>query len=229
MNAYQEKMLERVGDGILQAALVEESKLDAQLRKIEDLDEDDFEALRQKRRLDMQKVARQKQDWVQLGHGVYSEGKIKATGFAHCLNIIKFVVNDTKDFFNLCKKSSRVIAHFYRGVSPRCEIVDAHLDRLSKEHLETKFIKVNVEKNPFLVERLQIVLMPTIVLIKDGKTEHSILGYKITYFKFIFISIIIIDYYSYSFDEFGGTDDFTTEDVAFVLSRYGVLNFDADR
>jgi thioredoxin-like negative regulator of GroEL len=116
-------------------------------------------------------------------------------------------VNDTKDFFNLCKKSQRVVAHFYRGVTPRCEIVDAHFERLAATHIETRFIKVDVEKNPFLVERLKVIVMPTIVLIKDGKTEHSIKG----------------------FDEFGGTDDFSTNDVAYVLSQHGVLNFEVDR
>ena len=32
-----------------------------------------------------------------------------------------------------------------------------------------------------------------------------------------------------SFDEFGGTDDFTTDDVAFVLSNRGLVNYDGDR
>ena len=164
-------------------------RLDAKLAEMGNVDEDDFEVLRQKRKMELQKQAQQMADWRQLGHGVYSE------------------VNDTKDFFNVCKKSARVVAHFYRGVTPRCQIVDAHFEKLAQSHLETRFIKVNVEKNPFLVERLQIVLMPTMTLIKDGKTEHSILG----------------------FDEFGGTDDFATEDVAYVLAQYGVLNFSEDR
>ena len=68
-------------------------------------------------------------------------------------------------------------------------------------------MKVNVEKNPFLVERLRIVMLPTITVIKDGKTDHSIVG----------------------FDEFGGTDDFSTTDMEYVLSTYGVINFDGDR
>jgi hypothetical protein len=33
------------------------------------MDEDDFEALRQKRKLELQKKMRQEQDWRQLGHG----------------------------------------------------------------------------------------------------------------------------------------------------------------
>jgi len=157
---------------------------------MENLDEDTFEALRQRRRLELQKKMRSEQDLRQLGHGVYSE------------------MNDTKDFFNAAKKSSKMCVHFYRGVTPRCQIVDAHFSQLAQKHVETRFIKVDVEKNPFLVERLGIILMPTIVLCKDGKTDHSIRG----------------------FDEFGGTDDFSTTDMAYVLSTYGMLNFDeADR
>ena len=57
------------------------------------------------------------------------------------------------------------------------------------------------KKSPFLVEKLGIILMPTIVLIKDGKTEHSI-------------------------HEFGGTDDFSTADMAYVLASRGVLHYD---
>lgn len=100
-----------------------------------------------------------------------------------------------------------MVVHFYRSVTPRCEIVDSHFQKLAQTHLETRFVKIDVEKSPYLVEKLGIILIPTIVLIKDGKTEHSIRG----------------------FDEFGGTDDFTTDDVAYILSTHGVLNFDMDR
>jgi hypothetical protein len=132
---------------------------------------------------------KQEQDWSQLGHGRYLE------------------MNDTKDFFNAAKKSQRMIVHFYRSVTARCEIVDAHFHKLAPQHLETKFVRIDAEKSPFLVERLGIILLPTIVLIKDGKTEHSIHG----------------------FDEFGGSDDFSTSDMAYVLSQYKVLNFEMDR
>lgn len=82
--------MEQVGAGILQVAAAEERKLDAQLKDMENLgrkclsllsnhrivlnyicfaDEDDFEALRQKRRLNLQKKMKMEQDWKQLGHG----------------------------------------------------------------------------------------------------------------------------------------------------------------
>lgn len=56
--------------GLLQAAAEEEQRVDAQLAAFENLDEDDFETLRQKRRLMLQKKMRQEADWKQLGHGV---------------------------------------------------------------------------------------------------------------------------------------------------------------
>lgn len=189
MNAQQEALMQQVGDGILQQAIIEEKKLDSQLKSLEDMDEDDFEALRQKRRIQLQKKMSQEQDWKQLGHGRYME------------------INDVKEFFNAAKKSARMCVHFYRGVTPRCEIVDAHFEKLAHDHLETRFIKINAEKSPYLVEKLGIILLPTIVLIKDGKTEHSLRG----------------------FDELGGTDDFSTADMAYVLSTHGVLTFDGDR
>ena len=65
----QEKMMEQVSSKILEGALAEERRLDEQLAKAENLDEDDFETLRQKRKLDLQKKARQEMDWRQLGHG----------------------------------------------------------------------------------------------------------------------------------------------------------------
>ncbi len=57
------------------------------------------------------------------------------------------------------------------------------------------------------MEKLGIILIPTMVLIIDGKTDHSIRG----------------------FDEFGGVDDFSTADVAHVLAQHGVINNDVDR
>lgn len=48
---------------------LQERKLDAQLASLEELDEDDFEALRQRRRQQLQQKMRQEQDWKQLGHG----------------------------------------------------------------------------------------------------------------------------------------------------------------
>ena len=66
---------------------------------------------------------------------------------------------------------------------------------LSKKHLETKFLKLNVEKAPFLCERLRIKVIPTLALVKDGKTQDFVVG----------------------FSDLGNTDDFTTETLEWRL------------
>ena len=176
--------MEQVGQSLLASALREEAELDAKLAAMDNVDEDTFEALRQKRKIQMQKQMRKEADMRQLGHGSYSE------------------CTDTKEFFAAAKKSQKMVVHFYRPVTPRCQIVDAHFEKLAHTHVECRFMKIDAEKNPYLVEKLGIILMPTMVLIKDGKTEHAIHG----------------------FDEFGGHDNFSTADVAYVLGGHGMLD-----
>lgn len=58
-------------EGLLEQTKIEEAKLDEQLKQLEEMGEDDYEVLRQKRLLALQRKARQEQDWRQLGHGRY--------------------------------------------------------------------------------------------------------------------------------------------------------------
>ncbi|PRQ22811.1 putative thioredoxin-like protein [Rosa chinensis] len=50
----------------------------------------------------------------------------------------------------------------------------------------------SAEKSPFLAEKLKIVVLPTLALIKNA----------------------IVDDYVVGFDELGGKDDFSTEELA---------------
>lgn len=84
---------------------------------------------------------------------------------------------DEKEFFEVSKKSSNIVCHFYRDGAERCKIVDKHLKILAAKHLEAKFCKVNAEKCPFLTQRLRIKVIPSIALIKDSKTRDYIVGF----------------------------------------------------
>ncbi len=61
-------------------------------------------------------------------------------------------------------------------------------------------MKINAEKSPFLCERLNIWMLPSILLIKGSKTVHTISG----------------------LDELGG-DRFTSQQLAFVLGKFGIV------
>ena len=133
----------------------------------------------------MKKLASQKEEWKANGHGVYSE------------------VAEEKDFFDVCKKSNRVVCHFYRESTFRCKIVDKHLALLAPKHLETRFVKLSVERAPFLCERLKIKILPTIACLVDSKTKDYIKG----------------------FDDLGGHDEFSTEMLEWRLGCAEVIDY----
>lgn len=185
MNAAIENAMEQQ---LLHAANVMEQQVDAEIQKMEQMDDDDFESLRRKRMDTIKKAQAQKQDWLATGHGKYYE------------------IANEKEFFDECKKSKQVVCHFYRDSTFRCKIIDKHLAILAPKHLETKFIKINVEKCPFLVERLRIVVLPTLCIAKDGKTTDYIVG----------------------FDDLGGKDDFPTEMIEWRLGVATIINYSGD-
>ena len=65
------------------------------------------------------------------GHGEYSE--IGGTG-------------NEKEFFDTSKQSPRMVCHFYRKATERCQIFDMHLAKLAAMHPETRFVKIDAEK-----------------------------------------------------------------------------------
>jgi len=120
---------------MLQAAQIIESQVDAEIERLEKMDDDDFEVLRQQRMNAMKKAAQQKQEWMAAGHGEYSE------------------VGDEKEFFEACKKSKKVVCHFYRDSTFRCKIMDKHMTDIAKRHLETRFIKVCVQSSFYTISK----------------------------------------------------------------------------
>lgn len=111
-------------------------------------------------------------------------------------------VTSPEDFFNSIKLSERVVVHFMRRSTPRCSVIERHLRIIAAEHFETRFCYVDVERIPSLPERFNVMMLPTLMLVEKQHTFHSIIG----------------------FDEFGGTDDFSTEAVKRVLVYYGMIN-----
>lgn len=173
---------------LLQATKIIEQQVDAELARLDNMDEDDFEVLRLRRMEALKKQQQQKQEWLSNGHGEYTE------------------ISDEKEFFDQSKKSKNFVCHFYRDSTFRCKIVDKHLAALAPKHLETKFVKINVEKCPFLVERLRIKVLPTICIVKEGKTIDYVVG----------------------FDDLGGRDEFPTEMLEWRLGQSQVIEYSGD-
>ena len=58
--------------------------------------------------------------------------------------------------------------------------MDKHLSLLAKQHIETRFVKIHAEKSPFLAEKLKIVVLPTVALIKNAKVDDYVVCYVIS-------------------------------------------------
>lgn len=148
-----------LGQQLVQTAQIMEDQVDAEMKRLENMDENDLEVLKRQRMEAMKKGQEKKQKWLQQGHGEYSE------------------IPEEKEFFNVTKNSENVVCHFYREETFRCKILDKHLNILAKKHIETKFCKIDAEKTPFLCERLKIRTIPTIIMIKDSITRGYVVGF----------------------------------------------------
>jgi len=74
--------------------------------------------------------------------------------------------------------------------------MDKHLRQLAQKHWGTRFVKINAEKAPYLAEKLHIWCLPSLVLCKDGKTDHTVVG----------------------FSEFASGDEVTTDELEATLA-----------
>ena len=169
---------------LLAVAETIERALDDELDRMDQMDENDLATIRRNRIKQLKEMAKRKEAWLAKGHGVYQE------------------ITDPKKFFEFAKGSERVIVHFGRGASERCNIADYHMKQAAPVHFETMFARVDVEKIPSLAEQFNVYMLPTLMLIEGGNTFHSIIG----------------------FDEFGGNDDFTHDTFQKVLMHYGMVN-----
>lgn len=156
---HSQKMANMQDNVIIAAAQQIERQLDQQLDKLDAINTDDLQSLREQRLREMKELKKKQEDWIANGHGVYTE------------------LSDEKEFFEVSKKSPNIVCHFYRDGSERCKIVDMHLKILAQRHIEARFCKVNAEKSPFLTQRLRIKIIPTIALITDSKTRDYIVGF----------------------------------------------------
>nr|KAF6394989.1 thioredoxin domain containing 9 [Molossus molossus] len=81
---------------LLQTTKLVEEHLDAEIQKMDQMDEDELEHLKEKRLKALRKAQQQKQEWLSKGHGEYRE------------------IPSERDFFQEVKESKNVVCHFYR-------------------------------------------------------------------------------------------------------------------
>lgn len=120
---------------------------------------------------------------VTAGHGAYTE------------------IHSEKELLGITTAERACVVHFAHADFARCRVMDRHLTSLAPAHLHTRFVRIDVAKCPFLVERLKIQVLPCVIPFVDGIGRERILG----------------------FEGLGGVDDFKTGALESTLMRSGVL------
>ncbi|KAG0072290.1 hypothetical protein BGZ89_007175 [Linnemannia elongata] len=113
-------------------------------------------------------------------------------------------ITDEKEVMDITTKTKHCVVHFYHSDFRRCMIVDRHLETLAKKYFKTKFVKIKVENAPFLVEKLQVKILPCVISFVDGIAVDRLIG----------------------FEELGNTDNFSTAMLELRYKTAGVIEDD---
>lgn len=179
---------ELLAQATMDAVSATEKQLDREIAAIDVNDKKSLEALRERRLEELKRRQAEEQQLLLHGHMEYEE------------------LQNEKDWFEASKNSPLMVTHFYRPATWRCEIIDKHLSAMSKnkDYIRTRFVKINAENCQFLATRLNIVLLPTLIMTKNNFTHDRIEG----------------------FDELGGYDEFPLEVLERRLAKNGMIEYD---
>lgn len=71
-----------------------------------------------------------------------------------------------------------VLLDFWASWCGPCKSLSSVIDEISAEHSEIKVCKINIDEEQELAERFNIMSVPTIFIVKDGKVVNQSVGLK---------------------------------------------------
>lgn len=152
MQMAQQAMMDNAMLGMMQQM---EQAVDDEMDRFENMTEEDLAKIRANRIKEMKQKAEQKQEWKNNGHGGMTR------------------ITDQKDFFAVTKQSERVVCLFNRESNRWGKVMKEHLTNLAARHLEARFVEIDAENAPFITDKLNIYMLPTICCIKGNKVHKQ--------------------------------------------------------
>lgn len=90
------------------------------------------------------------------------------------------VVKITKSNFEseVLKSDKKVLLDFYADWCGPCRMVGPVVEEIANEHPEYKICKINVDEQPELAASFQVMSIPSLFVMENGKVVNQTLGAK---------------------------------------------------
>lgn len=90
------------------------------------------------------------------------------------MGVLKITADNFKK--EVLEESKTVLIDFYADWCGPCKMLAPVLEEIAKENTNTKFVKINVDDAQELAMEYNIMSIPTLVVIKNGKEVNRTVG-----------------------------------------------------
>lgn len=90
------------------------------------------------------------------------------------MGVLKITADNFKK--EVLEESKTVLIDFYADWCGPCKMLAPVLEEIAKENINTKFVKINVDDAQDLAMEYNVMSIPTLVVIKNGKEVNRVVG-----------------------------------------------------
>lgn len=90
------------------------------------------------------------------------------------------VIKISKENFasEVLNSNKPVLLDFYADWCAPCRMVGPIVSEIANERNDVKVCKINVDEQPELAAQFQVMSIPMLAVIKNGKLENQVVGYR---------------------------------------------------
>ena len=91
------------------------------------------------------------------------------------MEVLKITADNFKK--EVLEENKKVLIDFYADWCGPCKMLSPVIEAVAKENKDTKFVKVNVDEAQEIAMEYNIMSIPTLIILKDGKEINRMVGF----------------------------------------------------